>query len=173
MARRVVLHADDLGMSHGANAAFAELSRFGTITSGSVMVPCPWFAELAAMARDDPALDVGVHLTLTSEMRGYRWRPLTRPSAAAGLTDRDGFLHPDVATVRARAAPEAVEAELGRRSRRRSAPASTSPHLDDHMGTVLAPEFVGVYLRIAADFACRRWCAPRSPGMAGRTTCAG
>ena len=87
--RRVVLHADDLGMSHGANAAFAELSRFGTITSGSVMVPCPWFAELAAMARDDPALDVGVHLTLTSEMQGYRWRPLTRPSAAGGA-DRPG-----------------------------------------------------------------------------------
>ena len=105
--RRAVLHADDLGMSHGANAAFAELSAFGTITSGSVMVPCPWFAELAALARDDPSLDVGVHLTLTSEMKGYRWRPLTRPPASAGVTDADGFFHPDAAMVRALAEPEA------------------------------------------------------------------
>lgn len=152
MARRVVLHADDLGMSHGANAAFAELSAFGTITSGSVMVPCPWFAGLAAIARADVALDVGVHLTLTSEMRGYRWRPLTRPSAAAGLADADGFFHPDVATVRARAAPEAVEAELRAQVAAALAAGIDVTHLDDHMGTVLAPEFVAIYLRIAADY---------------------
>ena len=48
------------------------------------MVPCPWFAELAALARDDASLDVGVHLTLTSEMKGYRWRPLTRPPPPRG-----------------------------------------------------------------------------------------
>jgi predicted glycoside hydrolase/deacetylase ChbG (UPF0249 family) len=150
--RRVVLHADDLGMSHGANAAFAELSAFGTITSGSVMVPCPWFAELAAMARADPGLDVGVHLTLTSEMRGYRWRPLTRPSAAAGLTDRDGFFHPDTATVRARAAPEAVEAELRAQVDAALAAGIDVTHLDDHMGTVLAPEFAAAYVRVAAEY---------------------
>ena len=58
-------------------------------------------------------------------MKGYRWRPLTRPPAAAGLTDADGFFHPDVATVAPVPQPEAVEAELGRRSRRRSPPEST------------------------------------------------
>ena len=152
MARRVVLHADDLGMSHGANAAFAELSAFGTITAGSVMVPCPWFAELAALARADASLDVGVHLTLTSEMPGYRWRPLTRPPAAAGLTDAGGFFHPDVATVRAGAAPEAVDAELRAQVEAALAAGIDVTHLDDHMGTVLAPEFVAIYVRIAADY---------------------
>ena len=150
--RRVVLHADDLGMSHGANSAFAELSSFGTITSGSVMVPCPWFAELAAMARADAGLDVGVHLTLTSEMPRYRWRPLTRPSAAAGLTDSDGFFHPDTATVRARAAPEAVEAELRAQVDAALAAGIDVTHLDDHMGTVLAPEFAAAYVRVAAEY---------------------
>jgi predicted glycoside hydrolase/deacetylase ChbG (UPF0249 family) len=151
-ATRVVLHADDLGMSHGANAAFAELCAFGTITCGSVMAPCPWFAELAAMARDDPSLDVGVHLTLTSEMKGYRWRPLTRPPGAAGLTDGDGFFHPDVATVRARAGREAVEAELRAQIEAALGAGIDVTHLDDHMGAVLAPEFVATYVRVAADY---------------------
>ena len=107
-------------------------------------------------------------------MRGYRWRPLTRPSAAAGLTDRDGFLHPDVATVRARAAPEAVEAELRAQVEAALAAGIDVTHLDDHMGTVLAPEFVA---RLPEG---RRRLPPAAGGlrlarraMAGRTTCAG
>ena len=94
----------------------------------------------------------GVHLTLTSEMKGYRWRPLTRPPAAAGLTDADGFFHPDVATVRARAAPEAVEAELRAQIEAALGAGIDVTHLDDHMGTVLAPEFVAIYVRVAADY---------------------
>ncbi|MCR8723536.1 ChbG/HpnK family deacetylase [Frigidibacter sp. ROC022] len=150
--RRVVIHADDLGMSHGANMAFAELCAFGTCTSGSVMVPCPWFVELAAMAGAAPALDIGVHLTLTSEMSGYRWRPLTRPPASAGLTDADGFFHPDTATVRARADREAVRVELEAQIDQALAAGIDVTHLDDHMGAVLAPEF----LDITVDIACRR-----------------
>ena len=109
--QRVVIHADDVGMCHGANAAFVELSRLGTISAGSVMVPCPWFAESASIAADDPRLDVGVHLTLNSEQAGYRWAPLTRPPSSAGLTDGDGYFWANVAHTRAHAHPDAVEAE--------------------------------------------------------------
>ncbi len=151
-ARRVVIHADDLGMSHGANAAFAELWRMGTATSGSVMVPCPWFAELATMARADPTLDIGVHLTLTSEMKGYRWRPLTCPPASSGLTDGEGFFHADVPTLRARADPAAVEAELRAQIEVALGAGIDATHLDDHMGAVLAPEFATVCLRLAVDY---------------------
>ena len=151
-ARRVVIHVDDLGMSHGANAAFAELSALGVVTAGSVMVPCPWFAELAATACQEPALDVGVHLTLTSEMPGYRWRPLTRPPRSAGLTDEMGFFHRDVATLRRRADPEAVAAELAAQIEAAFAAGIDVTHLDDHMGGVLAPEFSDVYLDLAVSF---------------------
>ncbi len=152
MTRRVVVHVDDLGMSHGANRAFVELSALGTVTSGSVMVPCPWFPELAAMARADTSLDVGVHLTLTSEAAGYRWRPLTRPPASAGLTDALGFFHPDIPTLRAQAQPEAVEAELRAQIEMATEAGIDVTHLDDHMGAVLAPEFVAVYVRVARDY---------------------
>ena len=54
MTSRVVIHQDDVGMCHGANVAFVELSRAGAVTSGSVMVPCPWFSEIAEIAAADP-----------------------------------------------------------------------------------------------------------------------
>jgi predicted glycoside hydrolase/deacetylase ChbG (UPF0249 family) len=151
-ARSVVIHVDDLGMCRGPNDAFAELSAFGAVTSGSVMVPCPWFPDLAAKARATPALDVGVHLTLTSEMPGYRWRPLTHPPKSAGLTDELGFFHPDVATLRRRAQPEAVAAELTAQIEAALTAGIDVTHLDDHMGAVLAPEFIDIYVDLAISF---------------------
>jgi len=110
--RSVVIHKDDVGMTHGANAAFRELSALGSCSAGSVMVPCPWFPEAAEMAGANGALDVGVHLTLTSEKRPYRWRPLTTSSRSAGLADEKfGFFWPDVASVRRNAIREAVETD--------------------------------------------------------------
>src|SRR5215831_6699074 len=78
--RALVLHVDDVGMCHGANVAFLELSCARAVTCGSVMVPCPWFREIASAAAEDGSLDVGVHLTLTSEWSQYRWAPLSTHS---------------------------------------------------------------------------------------------
>ena len=87
--RTLIVHHDDLGGSHGANLAFVELWDLGLATCGSVMVPCPWFPEIARIARKRPELDLGVHLTLTSEWDDFRWRPLTGV-ADNGLCDADG-----------------------------------------------------------------------------------
>lgn len=148
----VIIHADDLGMSHGANRAFAELAGLGVCGSGSVMVPCPWFPEVVELAAADASLDIGVHLTLTSEMDRFRWRPLTRPSAAAGLTDADGYFHRRPATVRAAASRDAVEAELRAQIEAALAAGIDVSHLDDHAGTVLAPEFCDIYIRLGVEF---------------------
>ena len=59
--KRVVIHEDDVGMTHGANAAFVELSKLGTCSSGSVMVPCPWFPEAVEITKGNPAFDLGIH----------------------------------------------------------------------------------------------------------------
>ena len=136
-------------MCHGANVAFVELSRLGTITCGSVMVPCPWFSEIAELAADDPTLDLGVHLTLTAEKTHYRWRPLTAPSV--GLTDPTGHLWRDVASVRRHADPDAVEAELRAQVERALGAGIDVTHLDAHMGAALAPELGDIYLRLAAE----------------------
>lgn len=150
--KTVVIHADDLGMAHGGDIAFRELVGQGVCSCGSVMVPCPWFPEVAQMVAADPSLDIGVHLTVNSEKRTYRWRPLTRPSPAAGLTDPDGYFWADVPSVRRCAHPDSVEAELRAQIDAAIAAGIDVTHLDDHMGVVMLPEFVEIYARLGRDY---------------------
>lgn len=130
--------------------AFVELFDLGIVTSGSVMVPCPWFPELAAICRARPDLDMGVHLTLTSEFAPFRWRPLTGVSKN-GLTDRDGFMWRSVAEAR-HAEAGAVEAELRMQIETALAAGIDVTHLDAHMGTAWQPEFVDIYLGLGEQF---------------------
>jgi predicted glycoside hydrolase/deacetylase ChbG (UPF0249 family) len=146
------IQADDGGLCHAANVAFVELSHLGTITSGSVMVPCPWFPEIAEIAATDDVLDVGVHLTLNSEQTYYRWGPLSRPPASAGLVDDDGYLWRDVVSVRRHAHPDAVEAEWRAQIDRALQMGIDVTHLDAHMGSALAPEFCAAYVRVGVDY---------------------
>ena len=146
-----MIHADDVGMNHGSNRAFVELSRFGTVTAGSVMVPCPWFSEIAEAAASDARLDCGVHLTLNSEMTHYRWGPITRPGPASGLVDDQGYLWPDVASLRRHAHPEAVEAEWRAQIERAQAAGIDVTHLDTHMGSAVAPEWCDRYVSVGIE----------------------
>jgi predicted glycoside hydrolase/deacetylase ChbG (UPF0249 family) len=148
--KRIVIHEDDVGMTHGANAAFLELSERGSCSSGSVMVPCPWFPEAVEIARANPSLDLGVHLTLTSEQKPYRWRPLTAPPQSAGLTDEYGYFWPDVPSAR-KADPAAVEAELRAQLDTALATGFDVTHLDAHMGTAQMPEFVSIFQRLGRE----------------------
>lgn len=150
--RRIVLHEDDVGMCQGANSAFLELTRSGVCSSGAVMVPCPWFLEIAEAAAADPSLDLGVHLTLNSEKRHYKWRPLTAPSPSAGLTDDLGFFWPDVATTRRKGSAEAVETELRAQIEAAYKAGIDVTHLDAHMGAALSPEFCEIYIRLGLEY---------------------
>ena len=149
---RVVIHQDDVGMCHGANTAFVELAGAGAVTSGSVMVPCPWFTEIAELASADGTFDLGVHLTLTAEKAHYRWRPISGPPPSAGLTDPSGHMWRDVASVRRYADPAAAEAELRAQVETALAAGLDVTHLDAHMGAALAPELADVYLRLGTDY---------------------
>jgi predicted glycoside hydrolase/deacetylase ChbG (UPF0249 family) len=151
---RVVIHEDDVAFCQGANDAFVELSRLGTISAGSVMVPCPWFHDMARRVIDDAstALDLGVHLTLTSEHRGYRWAPMTRPPVSSGLVDGDGFMWAAVTDVRANADPEAVEDEWRTQIDAALAAGIDVTHLDAHMGAALAPEWCERYVALGVEY---------------------
>lgn len=152
-ARVVCLHADDVGMCHGANVAYIELMRAGHIDCGSVMVPCPWFREIAATAAAEPGFDLGVHLTLTSEWPHYRWAPISTVSPASGLVDADGCFPRNCLALRPRLSVEAAEVELRAQIDRALAAGIDVTHLDTHMGAALVPELVETYLRLAADYA--------------------
>src|SRR5713101_9110439 len=111
-ARLLVIHADDLGMNHSVNRATFEALEKGWITSASILVPCPWFPEVARFAQAHPNVDLGIHLALTSEWTTFRWGPLTRPDAVPSLVDEQGYLPLGEATVARQARPEEAEKEL-------------------------------------------------------------
>jgi hypothetical protein len=147
--RLVVLHQDDVGMCHGANVAFLELSRTGGITCGAAMVPCPWFPEIAAAARERE-LDLGIHLTLTSEWPQYRWAPVS--SAGQALTDPHGYFPRTVPELRTRLDSDVAEVELRAQIDRAIAMGIRPTHLDTHMGACLVPELRALYIRLGREY---------------------
>lgn len=90
---RLIIRGDDMGSCHAANVACIRSYKEGIMTSVELMVPCSWFPEAVKMLDDNPGLDVGIHLVLTSEWDNYKWRPLT---AASSLTDADGYFYPTI-----------------------------------------------------------------------------
>lgn len=151
--RRILIpHLDDVGMCHGANRAMLELAGRGALTCGSVMVPCPWFPEIAQAYRTRRDLDLGVHLTLTSEWQGYRWRPLSGGSRKGGLVDDDGYFWRNCALLRRHVDPAAAEDEMRAQIETALAAGIDVTHLDTHMGAAAVPELVGTLLRLGRDY---------------------
>jgi len=151
LTRAVILHVDDLGMCHGANHAFLTLAARGLVTCGSVMVPCPWFREIAEAFAADSALDIGVHLTLTSEWVGYRWAPISTTSKASGLIDDDGYFWRDLASLRRHLVPEAAATELRAQVDRALAAGLRPTHLDAHMAAAMLPELLESQITLARE----------------------
>jgi len=150
--RVAIVHADDLGMCSAANAGgFAALAQ-GPMTCGSVMVPCPAFEEAAELARADPMLDIGVHLTLNAEWETYRWGPLAGAGEVPSLVDSEGFLHRSVGETLAAARPEEVEVELRAQIDTAIEAGIDVTHLDVHMGTAFFPPLCEVYARLLRDY---------------------
>jgi chitin disaccharide deacetylase len=151
--RLLIVNADDVAMSHAANAATIHGMRDGLISSGSIMVPCPWFEEIAAWARATPTADLGLHLTHTSEWKVYKWGPVAGRAAVPGLVTPHGYLWPDVEGVYAHATPQEAEAEARAQIRKALDAGIDVTHLDSHMGALQYDmRFHQVYRRLAAEF---------------------
>ena len=150
--RVLIIHADDVGVSHAANQAAFEGMASGSITCGSILVPCPWFPEVAQYCREHPEADLGVHLTLTCEYPQYRWRGLTGRETAPGLCDEQGYLWLTAAEAHAHVSPEEGERELRAQIEAALAAGIDVTHLDTHMGTVLHPKFLGIYVSLGLEY---------------------
>lgn len=150
--RVVIIHADDIGLSHASCAAFSDLWRAGTISSGAVMVPCPWFPKVAAHCRANPDVDMGVHLTLTSEWDVMRWGPVSTRDVASGLLDDEGYFPRTTPAVQQSSDPEAVQRELIAQVERAIAFGISPTHADTHMGSVFHPKHMPAYVQIARRF---------------------
>ncbi|HTU61230.1 MAG TPA: polysaccharide deacetylase family protein, partial [Polyangiales bacterium] len=132
-ARLLVLHADDLGMTHSTNVATFHALEAGLIQSASILVTAPWLPEVADWARRHPEHDLGVHLAVTSEWPPYRFRPVSGAQAVPSLVDALGYLPMTQAEVEARATSEDLIRELGAQIELARATGITLTHLDSHM----------------------------------------
>jgi len=110
-ARVLILHMDDAGMSFDSDSGIIRVFEQGVARSTSVMMPCPWVPHMARYIVEHH-VDAGLHLTLTSEWKDYRWGPVAGAAAVPGLVDSTGNFWPDVADVVRHASAEEVSREI-------------------------------------------------------------
>ncbi len=152
-AKLLIVHADDLGMAHSVNIATIKGFESGLVNSGSIMVPCPWFSEIATYARANPQADLGLHLTLTSEWTSFRWGPVMSKDRVSSLLDKNGFFHLLETEAAAKADPKEVELEIRAQVERAKAFGIQPTHLDSHMGTLYQNKALfEVFLKVARDY---------------------
>ena len=149
----LVVHADDLGETHSVNAAAIKALQGGTINSASLMVPCPWFPEIADYAKSHPDADFGLHLTLTSERVYYRWGPVAPADKVPSLVDQNGYFHHEWKEGEHINAKE-VEVELHAQIERALAMGVRPTHLDSHQYRLImnGKELFDTMLRVAHEY---------------------
>lgn len=151
--RLLIINGDDAGMCHAANAATIDCMEKGLMRSATIMVPCPWFLEIAQYAKANPERGFGIHLTHTSEWVKYKWGPVAPPDQVQGLIAPDGYLWRGVQDVYANATPEEALIEGRAQIRKALSTGVDVTHLDSHMGTLqLNPDYVKAYLQLAVEF---------------------
>lgn len=149
--RVLILHMDDAGMSYDSDLGIERVLEHGAARSLSVMMPCPWVPQIVRYIKAHPGTDAGLHLTLTSEWREYRWGPLTGTSAP-GLIDPEGAMWRGVGDVVAHASAEEVDREIRAQLDRAEKMGFHPTHLDSHMGTLFASAaFLEKYLRLGME----------------------
>lgn len=149
----LILHADDIGMCPEANVSAKRYMENDHIQSSAVMMPCPDAKDFIEWAKEHPEKDIGVHLTLTSEWKTYRWPGLTPAEEAPGLLDEEGKLWHEVIQVVQNASPEEVEKEIRAQVEQALAWGYRPDHMDTHMGTLYGShQFTAAYLKVAEEY---------------------
>src|SRR6476619_5394791 len=150
----LVIRSDDAGMSHSVNMALEKLIESGLPVSVSVMFPTPWYQETVEMLKRYPNVSVGIHLTLNSEWKNYRWGPVLGRSAVPTLVDTDGYFFASSADLpKNKADVKEVEKELRAQIERAVHSGLKIDYVDYHMGTVTKyPEFLAVAEKLAKEY---------------------
>ena len=149
----LIIHTDDLGVSHSEDSASIILLEKGYASSGSIMVPCPWLSEIAAYAANHPDADLGIHLTLTSEWKYYKWDAVSGKDKIPGLLNSKGFLYDDLDSLGKMAKLDELETELRAQIEKAIQCGVHPTHLDSHMGSVFFnKDFLKIYLKLSHEY---------------------
>jgi predicted glycoside hydrolase/deacetylase ChbG (UPF0249 family) len=150
----LVIRTDDAGMSHSVNMALEKLIATGLPISVSVMFPTPWYQETVEILKRHPDVSVGIHLTLNSEWKNYRWGPILGRTAVPTLVDADGYFFPSTEALHQNHPNlKEVEMELRAQIDRALHSGLKIDYVDYHMGTAVHyPEFRDLTERLAREY---------------------
>lgn len=152
-AKVLILHVDDVGMSWDSNEGAIQAMTKGVANSCSIMMPCGWVPGFVQYLKEHPQIDAGLHLTLTSEWKQYRWFPLSGIKAVPGLVDDEGAMWASVEDVVKHASADEVETEIRMQIERALRMGFTPTHLDSHMGTLFASvPFLQRYMKAGIEY---------------------
>jgi predicted glycoside hydrolase/deacetylase ChbG (UPF0249 family) len=154
-AKLLVIHADDLAVSHAENMASFKALDEGWVSSASIMVPGPWLTEVADYAKSHPTVDLGIHVTLTSEWNHYRWGPVASHHKVKSLLDAHGYFYRDIEKVVRRSKPNEVELELRAQIEAALKMGIRPTHLDSHMCVLnffASPGLMEAYVNVAHEY---------------------
>lgn len=156
---RLIVRADDMGSFRSANIACMEAYKNGIESSIEVMVVTAWFPEAARLLRENPGIDVGLHLTFTSEWDNVKWRPLTD---CPSLTDSNGYFlpmmrpnpaYPGLAITENKWNIEEIEREARAQIEMALKNIPHVSHISGHMGsTGFAPEVLELMERLSEEY---------------------
>ncbi|KPQ18031.1 MAG: hypothetical protein HLUCCX10_05860 [Algoriphagus marincola HL-49] len=153
-SKLLIIHGDDVGVSHSQNKATFEAIKNGLVTSTSMMVPAAWSSEVAVMTKEIRDPDIGIHITLTNEWLHYNWGPEVGKSNAPGLANPLGHMYPTCVEVSEHASPEEVEMEVRAQIESAKSLGIDITHLDSHMGCMFfgRPEYLKIYVKLALEY---------------------
>lgn len=149
----LIVNNDDAGMSHAANLGTMKGMAEGSITSATIMFNCSWSKGMVEWGQQNPSKDFGVHLTLTSEWKPYKWGSVANPALVPSLLDENGHFYRGVEDVYKHADPKHAYIEGKAQIEKALAYGLPITHIDSHMGTYqLNPAYIEVYLRLAKEY---------------------
>ena len=152
-AKLLIIHADDLAVAHSQDMASFEALNRGAVSSASIMVPCPWLTEVADYAKAHPEADLGLHLTLTSEWKTYKWGPIAPRDQVPSLLDPQGYLFSTAEEAVRHIKPEEAEREVRAQVETALKMGIRPTHLDSHMGTLFTkPALMAVLINVAHEY---------------------
>ncbi len=150
----LLFRLDDIGMCHSVNMAAKEVLETRMPVSMSVMVPCPWFTEAVEILKQYPHVSVGIHLTLNSEWKNYRWGPVAGVTMVPSLVDSLGHFFPSRSKLFANNPRlEEIETELRAQIEKAQKAGLKIDYLDYHMGAAMqTPETRAIVEKLAAEY---------------------
>lgn len=152
-SKLLIIHADDAGLSHSENRATIQALQNGMINSYSIMIPCPWFYEMANFAKDNPHFDNGIHLTLTCEWENYKFGPVLPITEVPSLVDTNGYFHKNRVEFINNAKSDEVKKELRAQIEKALHFGLKPTHLDSHMCSIgVSPEFLDIYKALGKEY---------------------